>query len=181
MPDARKKRAQQVRRTRREPPPTRKQEAFVAAFLDPQLANGCGVCAARIAGYKGNPNVLAVTASRNRKKLKIQRLISAALERSGGTLDCAAVALAGNLSATKRRAFLTDNGLVYAEPEPDYAVRQRSAECIIDFHRRAHETEAKLKDVPKGRSIGARRGRKIVETKNGESELVSIVTFWPSI
>jgi len=101
---------------------TAKQLRFVPAYL----ATGNGTLAARVAGYRGNDNQLAVQASVNLRNPKIQQLIADSL------YEPALKAVHDALGATKTRHFLRQDGVVISStPEPDYAVRLQAADRIF--------------------------------------------------
>lgn len=107
---------------------TVKQTRFVAAYADPHAANGNGVLAAKMAGYRGGDNQLGVQASANLRNPKVRQTIAEALDAQGCTLERAVLAVADAMSATKRRGLLDKGGnLIYTESEPDHRTRLRAA------------------------------------------------------
>ena len=77
-------------------------------------------------------------------KPKVPRVIIDAIERAGGTLDNVARTLVDNLSATRRKAFITKAGVIYTEPDAHHAVRQRAAEVIIELNTHAQDADEEL-------------------------------------
>jgi len=73
---------------------TAKQQRFASAYADPNGANGNATLAAKMAGYKGGDNQLAVQGSLNLKNKRIRQTIAEAFEAQGCTLERAAVAVA---------------------------------------------------------------------------------------
>ncbi len=124
---------------------TLKQRKFAAEYAN--RAKGNGTLAARLAGYKGNANQLAVQASANLRNPKVQHLLAdmvdsmtqRALQRLGDALD-----------ATSSRAFLDKQGaVVYTEPVPDHRMRLQAAKFVLDLRDKYGEA-----DVPDGGEVG---------------------------
>lgn len=79
-----------------ERPPTERQRRFAESFTGPAMGNGTE--AARLAGYKGSDNVLAVQASANLRNPKVVALI----EEMNATIRSAAI-----MTAEERQRWLT--------------------------------------------------------------------------
>src|SRR5690242_3526709 len=84
---------------------TIKQERFAAAYS--AEAHGNGTLAAKLAGYQGDDNTLAVQASNNLKDPRIRQRISAAVD---GMAKRALQRLDEALDATSSRCFLDKAG-----------------------------------------------------------------------
>jgi Terminase small subunit len=107
---------------------TAKQLRFVAAYLETEN----GTLAAKVAGYKGDDNQLAVQASVNLRNPKIQQLIEDSL------FVPALKAVHGALGATKTRYFLSKDGVVISStPEPDHQVRLQAADRVFKARSKA--------------------------------------------
>ena len=120
-------------RTKANPDPdlTSRQRKFGDAYLDPKQAKGNGTLAAKIAGYKGGANQLAVQAHHNLRNQKVRHYIAAQLnflsERALQRLEEA-------LDATTSRVFMDKNGtLVCSEPAADHRVRVVAARFILEL------------------------------------------------
>jgi Terminase small subunit len=111
---------------------TLKQTKFAAAYVDPDAANGNGTLAAKIAGYKGGSDQLAVQGSVNLRNENIQQVISATLD---AMIEHALDRLGDALDATTSRPFLDKAGtIVYAEPVPDYRIRLQAIQFLFHLH-----------------------------------------------
>jgi hypothetical protein len=113
--------------------PTVKQLRFAATYVDPLGANGNGVVAARIAGYRGSARQLAVQAHSNLKNQTVQQtiaemvdaLVVPALQRVGEAMDAVTV-----------RPFLTKSGtIVYAQPQADQKARLEASKLVFELRR----------------------------------------------
>ncbi len=113
-----------------------KQTAFFSAYIGP--ANGNQMLAAKLAGYKGNSNTLAVQGYRNMKNPKILQLMR---ERFEGMLEPSLDAYADALHATKRVAFMCKGEILYSEPEPLYGVKMEAADRVIQYLERSSGAE----------------------------------------
>jgi len=128
---------------------TTKQQKY-AAFLA-GAANGNQTLAARMAGYLGDRRQLAVQGSVNMRNPQIQLLFREKLE---AMVEPSLGALAKGLNATKRRAFMTEEGEIrYSDPEPDYRVMTATADRILDRYQRtcadyAGDSDSKTDVVP---------------------------------
>jgi len=100
---------------------TAKQTRFAAAYVE----TGNGTRAARIAGYKGDDNQLAVQASVNLRNPKIQQLIADSL------LAPAMMAVREALVATKSRHFCHEGEIISTAPEPDHHIRLQAADRVF--------------------------------------------------
>lgn len=117
--------------TKPTPKPTAKQARFAEAYADPSAANGNGTLAAKLAGYKGDSNALAVQASVNLRNPKVQRAIASILDPMA---ERALQRLGEALDATSSRVFLDKNGnLVYAKPVPDHRIRLDAVDFLFDL------------------------------------------------
>ena len=112
--------------------PTLKQSLFAAAMAGP--AKGNTTRAARMAGYGGDRNVLAVIGWQNMRKPEIRKLIDGHLE---GLVQHSLQRVAESLDAEKRHVFLTKTGEIkYSEPEPNHPVRSATAFGILKLSER---------------------------------------------
>jgi hypothetical protein len=132
---------------------TVKQTRFAASYADPHGANGNGTLAAKIAGYRGDGNQLAVQAAANLRNPRVRQSIEEVLEANGCTLDRAALAVAEAMQATKRRSFLAKNGkIVYAAAEPDHKIRLSAADVTFRLRgssgRQTNDTKVILPGQP---------------------------------
>lgn len=108
---------------------TEKQLRFVAAYVDPAAGNGNGTVSARLAGYEGNNNVLAVQASTNLRNPQIRKALEDIQQK---LLEKAARCLDEGMDATVDRPFLNKHGeIVYSEPRPDHKTRLQSAKLCM--------------------------------------------------
>jgi hypothetical protein len=114
-----------------QPKLTLKQAKFAAAYPDPAAANGNGTLAAKLAGYKGNNDQLAVQASVNLRNPKIQQVISARVD----TLALHALDRLGELvDATKSEPLLNEEGtLIYTDPVPHHKIQLEAIKFLFEL------------------------------------------------
>lgn len=115
---------------------TLKQLRFVAAYLDPAAADGNGTQAARMAGYKGDDDQLAVQSSVNLRNPKIHEFMA------NNLVAPAMMTVRAALGATKSQHFLTKDGAVIStDPEPDHKTRMQAAECVFKLRAKADDVD----------------------------------------
>ncbi len=120
--------------------PTPKQRRFAVAYVDPKGANGNGTLAARMAGYQGNANQLAVQASVNLRNTNVQQTIRAMLD---AMVEPALHRLAETLDAMKVRSFLTKDGdIISSQPEPDNKARLDAVKIVFGLRESCGKTHA---------------------------------------
>ena len=108
---------------------TLKQRAFLAAYIDPAGANGNGTLAARMAGYRGNNNQLAVQASVNLRKPEMWELLE---KKRQELLEKGVRSLSEAMDADVDRAFITKRGeVVHSDPRPDHKTRLQAAKLAF--------------------------------------------------
>ncbi len=98
-------------------------------MIDPKGANGCGVAAARAAGYRGDARQLAAQASANLRNPNVQSVIAGMIEH---IMEHAMTRVREALDATTTKTVLNKDGaFVYSDAQPDHRTRLAAAELLL--------------------------------------------------